>query len=101
METRGVNVDLKKLKDMESLLLNKLKSVEQECYKVAGKTFQINSTVQVRTILYDELKLDSKSNVKIRETITTGAKSTSETMVSGNGPFPNTFFFWFFCYCIV
>ncbi|CAG9104862.1 unnamed protein product [Plutella xylostella] len=81
METRGVNVDLKKLKDMESLLLNKLKSVEQECYKVAGKTFQINSTVQVRTILYDELKLDSKSNVKIRETITTGAKSTSETML--------------------
>lgn len=81
MEYRGVKVDLKKLKSMESLLLDKLKAVEQECYGAAGKSFQINSTLQVRNILYEELNLDTKSNVKIRETITTGAKSTSESMV--------------------
>ncbi|CAK1595701.1 unnamed protein product [Parnassius mnemosyne] len=81
MEHRGVSVDLETLKCMEKLLLEKMKTVEQECYKAAGKTFQINSAVQVRVILYDELKLDSKCNVKIRETICKGAKSTSEVML--------------------
>ncbi|CAG5031425.1 unnamed protein product [Parnassius apollo] len=81
MQYRGVSVDLEKLKCMEKLLLEKMKTVEQECYKAAGKTFQINSAVQVRAILYDELKLDSKCNVKIRETICKGAKSTSEAML--------------------
>ncbi|XP_063361792.1 DNA polymerase nu-like [Cydia amplana] len=83
MEYRGVSVDLEKLKSMEDILLTKMKSVEQECYKAAGKTFQINSTLQVRTILYDELQLDTKSNLKIKETIGKGAKSTSETMLRG------------------
>lgn len=81
MEFHGVAVDVDKLKSMEGILLNRMKEIEAECYKAAGKTFQINSTVQVRNILYDELKLDTKSNVKIRETICKGAKSTSESMV--------------------
>ncbi|XP_068632078.1 DNA polymerase nu-like [Battus philenor] len=81
MEYRGVRVDLEKLKRMELILLDEMKSVEQACYKAAGKKFQINSTLQVRTILYDELKLDSECNVKIRETICKGAKSTSEAML--------------------
>ncbi|XP_063381195.1 DNA polymerase nu-like [Cydia fagiglandana] len=83
MEYLGVSVDLEKLKSMEDILLTKMKSVEQECYKAAGKTFQINSTLQVRTILYDELQLDTKNNLKIKETIGKGAKSTSETMLRG------------------
>lgn len=81
MEYRGVRVDLEKIRSMESILLAKIKTVEQECYKATGKVFQINSTLQVRTILYEELQLDTKCNVKIRETITKGAKSTSEQMV--------------------
>ncbi|XP_061713786.1 DNA polymerase nu-like [Cydia pomonella] len=83
MEHRGVSVDLEKLKSMEDILLTKMKLVEQECYRAAGKTFQINSTLQVRTILYDELQLDTKNNLKIKETIAKGAKSTSETMLRG------------------
>lgn len=79
-----MTVDSEKLKSMEAILLTKMKSVEQECYKAAGKTFQINSALQVRTILYDELQLDTKSNLKIKETIGIGAKSTSETMVSSD-----------------
>lgn len=82
MEIYGVSVDLEKLKSMENILLKKMKSAELECYKSAGKTFQINSPVQVRALIYDELKLDAKCNVKIRETLAQGAKSTSESMVS-------------------
>ncbi|KAI8435480.1 hypothetical protein MSG28_003777 [Choristoneura fumiferana] len=83
MEHRGVTVDSDKLKSMEEILLAKMNAMEQECYKAAGKTFQINSALQVRTILYDELQLDTKSNLKIKETIGIGAKSTSETMLRG------------------
>lgn len=81
MERRGVTVDLQKLKLMEDILLSKMKEIEQECYKAAGRTFQLNSAVQVRAIIYDELQLDTKCNVKIKETICKGAKSTSEIMV--------------------
>lgn len=81
MEKRGVAVDLEQLKSMEHLLITKLKAVEQECYKAAGKVFQINSTVKLGALLFDELRLDSKSNVKIRETLVKGAKSTSEATV--------------------
>lgn len=81
MERRGVTVDLQKLKSMEDILLSKMNEIEQECYKAAGRTFQLNSAVQIRAIIYDELQLDTKCNVKIKETISKGAKSTSETMV--------------------
>ncbi|KAM3956953.1 DNA polymerase nu [Aphomia sociella] len=83
MEQRGIMVDLDKLKSMENTLLTKIKAVEQECYVAVGRSFQINSHAQVRAILYDELQLDNKCNVKIRETICKGAKSTSETMLRG------------------
>ncbi|CAH0578952.1 unnamed protein product [Chrysodeixis includens] len=81
MERRGVMVDLAKLKSMEEVLESRMKLAEQQCYKAAGKVFQINSTLQVRAIIYDELKLDTKCNVKIRETLAKGAKSTNETML--------------------
>ncbi|XP_059046617.1 DNA polymerase nu-like [Achroia grisella] len=83
MEHRGIMVDIEKLKTMETTLMSKMKLVETECYKAAGRTFQINSPAQVRTILYDELQLDTKCNIKIRETISKGAKSTSESMLRG------------------
>ncbi|XP_050346437.1 DNA polymerase nu-like [Nymphalis io] len=81
MQHRGVSVDVDELKSMENILMIRMKEIESECYKAAGKTFQINSTLQVRAILYDELKLDTKCNVKIRETTSKGAKSTAEAML--------------------
>ncbi|XP_038212009.1 DNA polymerase nu-like [Zerene cesonia] len=81
MEHRGVCVDLEKLKSMEGVLLKQMKAIELECHRAAGKSFQVNSAAQVRSILYDELQLDTKCNVKVRETVCKGAKSTSETML--------------------
>ncbi|XP_045771349.1 DNA polymerase I-like [Maniola jurtina] len=81
MEHRGISVDLTKLKSMEDILLTRIKEIESRCHKAAGKVFQINSTVQVRALIYDELQLDTTSNIKIRETICKGAKSTSEAML--------------------
>lgn len=41
MERRGVSVDLEKLKSMEHVLVTKLKEVERECHKAAGRSFQV------------------------------------------------------------
>ncbi|RVE48906.1 hypothetical protein evm_006476 [Chilo suppressalis] len=78
MERFGVCVDMEKLKSMEQVLLTKMQAVEQECHKAAGKAFQINSPVQVRALLYHDLKLDELSNIRVKETAAIGAKSTSE-----------------------
>ncbi|CAH2236506.1 jg21264 [Pararge aegeria aegeria] len=85
MEYRGISVDMTKLKSMEDLLLARMKEIEGQCHKAAGRVFQINSAVQVRALIYDELKLDTTSNIKIRETICKGAKSTSEAMLRSLG----------------
>ncbi|XP_072931831.1 DNA polymerase theta-like [Epargyreus clarus] len=81
MERRGVRVDTQRLKWMEGTLLTRMKATEQACHKAAGRAFQVNSALQVRTILYEELHLDTKGNVKIRETLSKGEKSTSESML--------------------
>ncbi|CAG9786425.1 unnamed protein product [Diatraea saccharalis] len=64
MERFGVSVDMEKLKSMEQILLTKMKSVERECHLAAGRSFQINSPAQVRTLLYDDLKLDAFSQLR-------------------------------------
>ncbi|CAH2980564.1 unnamed protein product [Chilo suppressalis] len=66
MERFGVCVDMEKLKSMEQVLLTKMQAVEQECHKAAGKAFQINSPVQVRALLYHDLKLDELSNIRVK-----------------------------------
>ncbi|XP_013143302.1 PREDICTED: DNA polymerase nu-like isoform X2 [Papilio polytes] len=81
MERVGVCVNMEKLKGMERLLVARMQRVEQASHRAAGRVFQLTSAPQVRAILYDELQLDSHCNVKIRETICKGAKSTSETML--------------------
>ncbi|KOB78177.1 putative DNA polymerase nu-like protein, partial [Operophtera brumata] len=80
MEGRGVPVDLDKLRGMEEVLVARMRRVERACHAAAGRAFQLTSVSQVRAILYDELQLDTRSNVTIRETVSLGAKSTSETM---------------------
>lgn len=81
MELKGICIDTKTINEMTCTLNERLTQIEREAYVAAGKSFQINSTVQLRTILYDELKLDVKHNISIKETSKLGAKSTSEPVV--------------------
>ncbi|XP_052740122.1 DNA polymerase I [Bicyclus anynana] len=81
MEHHGISVDETQLKRMEDLLLTRMQRTERRCHAAAGRQFNVNSAAQVRALLYDELRLDSAANLKIRETIGKGAKSTSEAML--------------------
>lgn len=57
MEINGVHVDAETLKDMGSKLTERLSELEQSIYQTAGEKFNINSTKQLGTVLFDKLQL--------------------------------------------
>jgi hypothetical protein len=62
--------------------MDKLKDA---AYRAAGRHFQLNSVQQLSQILYENLKLDQKASIKVKATMSRGAKSTSISMVLING----------------
>ncbi len=59
METLGVKVDVKRLQALSAEFAAKIAAIEAEIYKEAGHPFNIGSLPQLRTVLFDELKLPS------------------------------------------
>ena len=61
MEKNGVRFDLDLLKKAETELSAELATLEQDIYRLAGETFNVNSPAQVGEILFDRLHLDDKA----------------------------------------
>ena len=57
MERRGVALDVSALAAMSCDLYQRLSQLEQEIYRVAGQSFNINSPQQLGMILFDKLGL--------------------------------------------
>ncbi|WP_077596573.1 DNA polymerase I [Oceanobacillus kimchii] len=57
VEHYGVQVDIDKLKGMGEDLKKRLDALEQEVYKLAGETFNLNSPKQLGPILFEKLGL--------------------------------------------
>jgi DNA polymerase-1 len=64
MEQTGVAIDLDYLSRFSEEISTRLHEVETEIYELAGQTFNINSTRQLATILFEELKLPSGKRTK-------------------------------------
>ena len=64
MEQTGVAIDVDYLADFSKEITDRSKQVEAEIYEQAGQTFNINSTKQLATILFDDLKLPSGKRTK-------------------------------------
>ncbi|XP_030848267.1 DNA polymerase nu-like [Strongylocentrotus purpuratus] len=63
-------------------ILDEIKDVERQCYKKAGHPFQITSHIQLRQVLFDELKLDELCpGQKLARTNVQNLKSTSEMVL--------------------
>ncbi|MPC10361.1 DNA polymerase nu [Portunus trituberculatus] len=77
MELRDIRVDRAILKQTGQKLMLKIEEVEQRCHQVSGSVFNVASHVQLRSVLYQELKLDLKTGIAIPRT-TKGQKSTCE-----------------------
>lgn len=57
MELAGITVDTTQLTDMREKFKEQLATLEQTIYNEAGETFNINSTKQLGTILFEKMKL--------------------------------------------
>src|SRR5216110_1801428 len=57
MEWRGVRVDLERLTEISRSFARELAELEQSIYRAAGTEFNINSTPQLRHILFEKIQL--------------------------------------------
>ena len=59
MEAIGVKVDVPRLHQLSKEFAAKIATIEESIYREAGRSFNIGSLPQLRTILFEELKLPS------------------------------------------
>jgi DNA polymerase-1 len=64
MEWRGIGVDLGRLSEISRQLSLELREIEESIYREAGADFNINSTPQLRHILFEKLQLPTLKRTK-------------------------------------
>ncbi len=74
MECEGVRLDIDVLARMSRQLEARLQELTREIHHAAGRTFNIDSTKQLATVLFDELKLPVRKKTK------TGRSTDAETL---------------------
>ncbi len=73
MERAGVEIDSVFLSTMEKNMAKKIVALEKQIYAHADHEFNINSPLQLKVILFDELKLSSEGLSKTKTGISTAA----------------------------
>jgi DNA polymerase-1 len=64
MEAIGIAVDRQVLQDLEASLRVEVAALEAKVHELAGHSFNVNSTQQLRTVLYEELGLTPGKKTK-------------------------------------
>ncbi|XP_059169595.1 uncharacterized protein LOC131951257 [Physella acuta] len=84
MELNSIKVDTEKLVGFSEILKCKLNRLEEAIYTEAGHRFCLNSHVQLRQVLFEELQLDKKlpTDKKIIKTSSFQLKSTCESSLT-------------------
>ncbi len=82
METDGIAVDPEALQTISREFATQLERLEQECYKLAGREFNLNSPLQLRDILFTELKLSPKGLKKTKSGVSTDADTLEKLAAS-------------------
>ncbi|XP_018560666.1 DNA polymerase nu isoform X2 [Lates calcarifer] len=79
MESHCIHVDKEALKRTSDLLGTKMKQLEQEAHRAAGQIFLVTSNTQLRTVLFEKLRLHERcENKKLPKTVNKQQQSTSE-----------------------
>jgi DNA polymerase-1 len=82
MEDAGVRVDVDKLRRLASELASEARRLEQEIQDLAGTQFVVNSTPQLREVLFDKLGLTPQKKTK------TGYSTDAQTLEKLRGEHP-------------
>ncbi len=64
MERAGIRIDVEFLTELGSELTDRCRALEAEIHKHAGETFNVNSTPQLRKVLFDHLGLTPVKKTK-------------------------------------
>jgi len=64
MEITGISVDTQKLRQLSKSFEHQLEKLEDQIYSIAGQTFNIKSSQQLGTILFEKLKLPPGKKTK-------------------------------------
>lgn len=73
MEIEGIKIDTKFLEDLEKKFNKRLNELKVEIYKTAGKKFNINSTKQLKEILFIDLEISTQGIKKTKTGFSTAA----------------------------
>ena len=82
MEIVGVRVDAEYLRTLVNTLTDEVKTLEIEIQDLAGHPFTVNSTKQLRTVLFDELGLAPQKKTK------TGFSTDAQSLEKLKGQHP-------------
>ncbi|HZU74006.1 MAG TPA: DNA polymerase I [Acidimicrobiales bacterium] len=82
MEEVGVRVDVDYLTSVVATLTESARRLEAEIQELAGETFNVNSTPQLRTVLYDKLGLVPQKRTK------TGFSTDAQSLEKLRGQHP-------------
>ncbi|HEY5026761.1 MAG TPA: DNA polymerase I [Acidimicrobiales bacterium] len=82
MEVAGVRVDTQELRRIADGLVAECARLEAEIHELAGESFNVNSTPQLRTVLYDRLGLTPGRKTK------TGFSTDASTLEKLRGQHP-------------
>jgi DNA polymerase-1 len=81
MEQAGIGVDAAALRAISSEFGVQLATLERECFRLAGREFNLNSPIQLRTVLFDELKLSAKGLKKTKSGFSTDVDTLEKLAV--------------------
>ena len=82
MEVAGIGIDRAELQEIADSLAASAATLQAEVQKLAGHEFNVNSTPQLRTVLYDEIGLTPGKKTK------TGYSTDAQTLESLRGAHP-------------
>jgi DNA polymerase-1 len=64
MEVAGIAVDVERLRRINTELTTEASTLETQLHALAGEEFNVNSSTQLRAVLYDKLKLTPQRRTK-------------------------------------
>jgi len=73
MELTGVKLDVAFLKEFSDRLERQITTIQQKIWKYAGEEFNISSTQQLKTILFEKLQISTGDLKKIKTGVSTAA----------------------------
>jgi DNA polymerase-1 len=92
MEQRGIRVDRQVLQDLSADFFARMAELEEQAYRLAGRTFNLGSPKQLSEVLFQEQGLAASRKTKTGSH-TTGA-NVLEALAAEGHPLPSTILAW-------